>query len=181
MSPLEQLTFDFAERLTLDTGLTWSTDPGVSAQRAVRLGKRHLRTTKGAPHIVIVPEGGPLSAEAVRPGGNPRILLVRTVTLRFYLFGGKSLEATEALLHNAIRAARNCFHAAFVPGDEQWPSEDFEAKDLDGHLVSFSLTVQLPVYDLAVAMVEPPLTEQTGYYNNGEYISTLNPTGGTGP
>lgn len=179
MSPLEQLASDFATRLSTDTLVTWSTDPGVGS-RSVRIGKKHIFTTKGAPHIVIIPEGGPLQAPD-RVGGNARILLLRNVSLRFYLFGGKSLEVTEALLHNAIRAARNEFHASFVPGSEEWHSEDFGAKDLDGHLVSFSLIVQIPVYDTPVEIVEPPLTEGTGYYVNGEYVPVLNATGPTGP
>ena len=169
-SPLEQLTSDFIARMNADAGSTLWTNKNV------QLGKKFLFTNQAQPRIVIVPEGGKLSAERVRPGGNPRMLLVREVTLRFFLFA-KTVELVEALLHNAIRAIRNEVHAAFEPGEEFWLSEDLGNRDIDSPCVGFSISVHLPVYDALVETVEPPLTmvlgeQQGATFSEGVVIDT---------
>ncbi len=158
MSPLETVVSEFTARMQADAG---SPDPALWSSSNILLGKKHLYSNKASPRIVIVPEGGKLSAELVRPGGNPRSLLVRTVTLRFFCFA-TTYEGVEALLHNAIRAIRNTVHAAFEPGDEFWLSEDLGQRDIDSPCVGFSVIVQIPVYDLLVETVEPPLTHAIG-------------------
>lgn len=123
----------------------------------VLLGRRHLAGHRRGYKIVIVPTSGPFSAEKVRPGGNGRSLVVRQVGVVFFLFA-PTLDGADASLHNVVRALRNCFHPSISFGEEEWLSEH-EGFTIDGELVSVSTMIDIPVRDVTVPVVTPPLNE----------------------
>lgn len=149
MSSLSDIRADFIARLQAE-------DPSTPFSSAnVLLGRKHLAEHRRAPKIVIVPTSGPFDVSRNRPGGNPRSLTVRRIGFVFFCFG-RDLDSTDAILHNAVRAARNAFHNSIEFGEEEWLSEH-EGFTIDGDLVSFSCMIDVPVRDVTVGIVSPPL------------------------
>jgi hypothetical protein len=166
MSPIETVLSEVLARLVLDEGAVLPALPTFSSANFL-FGHKHLSTTRKSPKIVVVPEGGPLSTELVRPGGNPRSLVVRTPVLRFFCFG-KTLIQTEAILHNAVRAVRNTQHNSMRLLNEEWIEN---AWDRESELVTFTVSIQFPVYDLSVPTYVPEGESHNTEWNGSETLT----------
>jgi len=79
---------------------------------------------------------------------------------------GQTAEQAEEILHGVWRAVRNTVHAA-GPFDSQetWPDQEEGQDSFDkrGGLVTFTFTVQIPIYD-----VNHPLTHLTAFEESSE-------------
>lgn len=145
-------------------------DPANFTATNVVVGEGQRARNGPMPRIVFVPIGGPIEPPD-RPGGRvivttgsgtkARQIYTRNLQILCELHGS-NIENAEIMLHNSVRAMRKQLDNSVRFGEEVWLSQQEGEDGVNdfGEVVTFTFTVQLPIYD-----INRPLTLPSGGHN----------------
>lgn len=117
-------------------------DPSVTFAMGMTEVARHGEP----PRIVWVPISAKHSG-VDRPGGNPRPVRKRSITVVAHIWGG-DYDETEALLNALVLALHKTLSGSYQTDEEQWPTEVTAMDGAQGALCLLRFTVDVGVYDV---------------------------------